>query len=560
MAMLPHTHPDVYAEFESGKFVVQRGDHKFSMMALDQSQEHSIKFLKEASGPRGLYGRPDEKEVLEVSRGEVLRIVQEYEKMTLKTNKPTLSEHREGSQADQTTFRHHLQAMIGCVEAGTIVSPFKETTPELVTLDTREIMDPAVQLSLRSAIEKGKEMFQTFVKERLVTSSKPLTGAMSRVNPLTFSNRPAPGRQKASKKDPPAKANESLVTKLFMSLQAQQGADLNDFFRHENRREPPSLSTQGQLSRGCKSAIINCLPCFPEPGPSREVKEASVLLFDMPAVVHIIKPDRAKVFEDYMAIQVIPFLLGHVGDGATRIDAIWDTYSERSLKSQAREQRANGTIPTRTRVEDKIPIPRDWQKFLLDSSSKKELYPYLSEKLINLCTEKTNVHVISTHGTKVLSSRNDASVSAVLGDCDHEEADTRIFYHLQHAAKEGHAKAYIRTVDSDIVVLAIHHFSELQISKLWIGFGVGKQYKVIRVHDVVQELGPDRCQSLPFLHAFSGCDVTSSLKGVGKKTVWTAWSASTSPFVEASQWPPNLELCGDLMRKLSRRIYSQALL
>ncbi len=43
-----------------GKFVMQCGDKKFSLMALDQSQEHSIKFLKEDIGAKGFYGQQGE--------------------------------------------------------------------------------------------------------------------------------------------------------------------------------------------------------------------------------------------------------------------------------------------------------------------------------------------------------------------------------------------------------------------------------------------------------------------------------------------------------------------
>ncbi|KAJ8387599.1 hypothetical protein AAFF_G00152950 [Aldrovandia affinis] len=53
MATLRDTHPSVHEAFMEGKFVVQRGDNKFSLMALDQSQEHSIKFLQEDSGSKG---------------------------------------------------------------------------------------------------------------------------------------------------------------------------------------------------------------------------------------------------------------------------------------------------------------------------------------------------------------------------------------------------------------------------------------------------------------------------------------------------------------------------
>lgn len=68
MARLPETHPSVHEAFMEGTFVVQRGDKTFSLMGLDQSQEHSITFLKEENGAKGLYGQQEEKEVIELSK------------------------------------------------------------------------------------------------------------------------------------------------------------------------------------------------------------------------------------------------------------------------------------------------------------------------------------------------------------------------------------------------------------------------------------------------------------------------------------------------------------
>ena len=45
MVQLPERHPDVYAEFKKGNFVVQRYNRKFSLMAKDQSHEQSNKKL-----------------------------------------------------------------------------------------------------------------------------------------------------------------------------------------------------------------------------------------------------------------------------------------------------------------------------------------------------------------------------------------------------------------------------------------------------------------------------------------------------------------------------------
>ena len=41
--------------------------------------------------------------------------------------------------------------------------------------------------------------------------------------------------------------------------------------------------------------------------------------------------------------------------------------------------------------------------------------------------------------------------------CKHEEADTRMMLHLQHAAANGHERAYLRTVDTDVVTQAVVH-------------------------------------------------------------------------------------------------------
>ena len=69
---------------------------------------------------------------------------------------------------------------------------------------------------------------------------------------------------------------------------------MEDFFRHENAKEPPSLSCKGKLRSGTKSQIIKCLPGGPFRGSNPLTKQATVAIFDMPAIVHIIKPNKIK--------------------------------------------------------------------------------------------------------------------------------------------------------------------------------------------------------------------------------------------------------------------------
>ncbi len=68
----------------------------------------------------------------------------------------------------------------------------------------------------------------------------------------------------------------------------------------------------------------------------------------------------------------------------------------------------------------------------------------------------------------------------------------------------------IRTVDTDVVVLAITFFHRLSVHELWIAFGVGKKYRYISVHDIALHLGEHSAETLGGFHAFTGCDRTLS--------------------------------------------------
>ena len=97
----------------AGKFVMQRGDKKSSLMALDQSQEHSIQFLKEDSGAKGLYGQQESKEVIELSKPEVLRAIDEFECACLSASTPNESLEY---PAEQKKFIKQLNALCDLVK------------------------------------------------------------------------------------------------------------------------------------------------------------------------------------------------------------------------------------------------------------------------------------------------------------------------------------------------------------------------------------------------------------------------------------------------------------
>ena len=288
---------------------------------------------------------------------------------------------------------------------------------------------------------------------------------------------------------------------------------------------------------------------MPAPGRSKAVKEATLVILDMDAVIHIIKPQRARIFGEYTQMQLLPYMQCQITDSTSRVDAIWDTHQEASLKSQTRAKRGE-TSSRRTRVSAKIPIPKrvEWQKFLKDNQHKDELFQFIGQELQSSTVEST-YHLLTTKADIVLTD------ITALSPCQQEEANTRIMLHLRHAAMEGHTKPYVRTVDSDVVVLTINIFHEVGLSELWVGFGTGKSYKCIPIHYISQLLGPQRCKVLSLFHAITGCDVVSAMFGIGKKTAWNAWIACpevTDKLIAITQDPNSFTLDTLHMRHLER--------
>ena len=172
-------------------------------------------------------------------------------------------------------------------------------------------------------------------------------------------------------------------------------------------------------------------------------------------------------------MHLLPFLESQMTNNTSRLDAVWDTHQDASLRSQTRAKRGK-TEGRRTRVSAKVPIPKgaEWQIFLKESDNKDELFQFLSEQLVQNTTD-ARYHILTTKAGLVLSNRP-TDVSA-FSPC-HQEADTRMMLHLCHAVEQGHTKASLRTVNMDVVVLAIHHFHQLKLSELWTGFGSGKTF------------------------------------------------------------------------------------
>ncbi|KAK2170044.1 hypothetical protein NP493_1165g00003 [Ridgeia piscesae] len=92
-------------------------------------------------------------------------------------------------------------------------NPFAENSKDLFVLDSRDLADPAVIDTLRQIKSLGQEQYDTYVNERLVNQTKPITDPMKRNNLPLFSRPPVREKSRAQLQ------RSSLKNKLFSVLQ-----------------------------------------------------------------------------------------------------------------------------------------------------------------------------------------------------------------------------------------------------------------------------------------------------------------------------------------------------
>ena len=103
----------------------------------------------------------------------------------------------------------------------------------------------------------------------------------------------------------------------------------------------------------------------------------------MPAIVHMIKPNRANSFAEYVDLQLLPYIESEMKQ-ASRIDTVWDQYKECSLKNQTRMKRLGESVSKRRVVADRLLVPKgkQWGDFLKVSEIRINFFPYLADSLI----------------------------------------------------------------------------------------------------------------------------------------------------------------------------------
>lgn len=87
----------------------------------------------------------------------------------------------------------------------------------------------------------------------------------------------------------------------------------------------------------------------------------------------------------------------------------------------------------------------------------------MAERIVS-ATITTEATIVVTKEEKVVSNR--ALDTEFVSPCNHEEADTRLFLHAKHAALGGSRSINIVSSDTDVVVIGVAVFEDLNVDAL----------------------------------------------------------------------------------------------
>lgn len=139
--------------------------------------------------------------------------------------------------------------------------------------------------------------------------------------------------------------------------------------------------------------------------------------------------------------------------------------------------------------------------------------------MINLYNIVTYYVTIDNHCYKFYQ-KNEHVIKEIAQEyyCEHEEADTKMLFHITKTVCKN---IVIRTSDTDIAVIALAHVDQFKKENKLVWMETGQisnnSLRYINLTKIQGSLGSTLSQALPAFHAFSGCDYEASFYDKGKK-------------------------------------------
>jgi len=298
-----------------------------------------------------------------------------------------------------------------------------------------------------------------------------------------------------------------LFSRLLIILSRHQ--DMAPYFGYELTSVPAALFKESFMRKPNKAQLKNEL--LKGVTTSQAVQPDTVRIIDGGFLLHKVKWQQDLTYVDTVQLYV-SYLKKFYGDPSVVI-VVFDGYGNGpNIKDHEHLRRSSKCAPDVVFDQNRA-VFKDQTAFLANEVNKQHFVAFLISHL-------------QSAGYSVQQAFDDADTLVVSSALD--VAKTR--------------PVTVVANDTDILVLLVYHFSP-DLHDAYFQSEVSQRacqrVTVVSVRHVCENLGVAKAEVVLAVHAFSGCDSTSALFGLGKKTVWNKLLSS----VDTMSW---LKLLGSV--------------
>lgn len=414
-------------------------------------------------------------------------------------------------------------------------NPFDiETVPsELVNIITGQVASPEVAKSLTGFLDEGRQKHTEFMEKRLAPVSKSVSfwDPETRKKIVTFADmKKSINIDKDTKK---LMIDSEVLFRRLLAVSKQRNVNMETVLQHELAVIPPALFyDDGNMRKCVKADLASKLESTTE-----EILELppfdgqGIYIYDGMALLQGIHETQFNTFRDIaqLILRKIVALLNNSWN-IKSVVLVFDRYDvPHSVKYQER-QRRGGTSAVASHVIAPDRVVPHYRNFLKNSANKANLAAFISQSLLDDPPGLINGQSITLAGgfpeaERVVTIDSNGKRNLLRLFSTQEEADTRMLLHAIDLASS-HERLIVKSDDTDVLVLLVYYLNEGKLPKLtYMHSGHTGQRtnreRFIPVHSICQNVGENVARALPSAHALTGCDSTSSLYKIGKKTAFS---------------------------------------
>ena len=534
--MLRLNKPDIHQAICNEHSAVYRSEKPFSVVWHDMAIEQTLN--KECGKFKQLYTQESALQKFFLTAHRKAEVTQNMKSLSGCIG--NLNEgYKEASKDRITKDEIPIQNLVTVVEER-MVNPFEveigcneEEKQPLVNIATSSVASPIIQADLCNAREKGQSRLKEFIQDRLQNNKIEFTSPIPKQTIKTFIAMNKPMKVRTQKKVESVNIDRQIFSKLTVIAQSRD-IDVRNVLTHELCPVPLSLfNLDGSMRKTNKSAILSCMEGDQTLKQLPTDENPSLLVIDLMMLLRMICTEKtdSRTFGD-LSNKVLSSILGKK---YAYIAVVGDNYQNiQSIKAGERARRGLVQMQEIRNPNRETPIPRQKLKFLSNPVNKLNLANFVLTDMAEKCMEMLPEDVTLYFGggfkdpKKAVKVQRNLCVRVEELESDHEEADSRMFLHIEYAVRNhGVTSAVPWSIDYDVAAMCPRVCLLLGI-KIFFKTGVRDYRRYIPMHTAASDLGETLAMALPVIHTLSGCDSTSAFCGVGKRRWVTVLSKNPS--------------------------------